>query len=71
MKEQGDEIIKEIGKIITADNNGTPYFSEEEKEGARQIIRDTKLDEKGISDLDEFKTFLAEELSKRESKKAA
>jgi len=71
IKEQGDEIIKEIGKIITADNNGAPYFSEEEKEGARQIIRDTKLDEKGISDLDEFKAFLAEELSKRESKKAA
>jgi nucleoside-triphosphatase THEP1 len=71
IKEQGDEIIKEIGKIITAGNNGTPYFSEEEKEGARQIIRDTKLDENGISDLDEFKAFLAEELSKRESKKAA
>jgi len=71
IKEEGDEIIKEIGGIITAANNGVAYFSEEEKEGARQIIRDTKLDEKGISDLKEFKDFLSEERSKRESKKAA
>jgi len=71
IKEQGDEVIKEIGAIITAANNGVPYFSEEEKEGARQIIRDTKLDENGIFELKEFKAFIAEELSKRESKKAA
>jgi len=71
MKEQGDGIIKEIGTIITAAKNGDPYFTEDEKEGARQIIRETKLDEKGISDLKEFKIFLSDELSKRESKLAA
>ena len=71
MKEQSDGIIKEIGAIITADKDGNPYFSEDEKEGARQIIRETKLDEKGISDLKEFKIFLSDELAKRESKLAA
>ena len=71
MKEQGDGIIKEIGAIITAAKNGDPYFTEDEKEGARQIIRETKLDEKGILDLKEFKIFLSDELAKRESKLAA
>ncbi|MDR0442142.1 MAG: ATP-binding protein [Treponema sp.] len=71
LKKQGDGIIKEIGAIITTANDGSPYFSEDEKEEARQIIRDTKLDEKGLSDLKEFKTFLTDELAKRETKKAA
>jgi len=71
LKEQGSELMKEIGTIITAVKDGSPCFTEEEKEGARQIIRDTRLDEKGISDLKEFKTFLSDELFKRESKKAA
>jgi len=70
-KEQGSQLMKEIGVIITAANNGEPFFTEEEKEGARQIIKETKPDEKGISDLREFKTFLSDELAKRESKKAA
>jgi len=71
LKEQGDNIIKEIGGIITAVNNGSPYFSEDEKEEARQIIRDTRLDDKGLSDLKEFKTMLTDELAKRETLKAA
>ena len=71
LKEQSAVINKEIGAIITAVKDGNPYFTEEEKEEARQIIRDTKLDEKGITDLKEFKTFLSDELAKRESKKAA
>ena len=71
LKEHGDGVIKEIGGIITAANNGIPYFSEEEKEEARQIIKSTKLDDKGLSDLREFKIFLSDELTKRETKKAA
>ena len=70
-KEQGSGLMKEIGNIITAAKDGQPYFNEEEKEGARQIIRDTKLDEKGLADLKDFKEFLSDELAKRESKKAA
>jgi len=71
LKEQGNVLMKEIGAIITSANNGTAYFSEDEKEEARQIIKDTKPDEKGISDLRDFKVFLSDELSKRETKKAA
>jgi len=71
LKEQGNELMKEIGTIITAVKDGNPYFSEEEKKEARQIIADTKPNEQGISDLKEFKTFLSDELSKRENKKAA
>jgi len=71
LKEQGDTIIKEIGDIFQAARNGVTYFSEEEKKEARQIIRDTKLDEKGLTDLQEFKVFLSGELVKRETKKAA
>jgi hypothetical protein len=71
LKEQSVVVINEIGTVISADKDGNPYFTEEEKEEARQIIRDTKLDEKGITDLKEFKTFLSDELAKRESKKAA
>jgi hypothetical protein len=70
LKEQGDGVIQEIGKIITAaTDTGEPYFTEDEKEEARQIIRETRLDEKGLSDLREFKIFLSEELAKRESRK--
>jgi hypothetical protein len=71
LKEQGGELMKEIGAIITSAVNGKPYFTEEEKEEARQIIRATKLDEKGLTDLEHFKTFLNDERVKRESKKAA
>jgi hypothetical protein len=62
--------MKEIGTIITAAKNGEPYFSEEEKEQARGIIKATKLDEKGITDLKDFKDFLYAEHAKRELKAA-
>jgi hypothetical protein len=71
LKEQSTVVINEIGTIITAVKDGNPYFTEEEKEEARQIIRDTKLDERGLSDLNELKTFLSDERTKRETKKAA
>jgi nucleoside-triphosphatase THEP1 len=71
LKEQGSEIMKEIGAVITASKDGVPYFSEDEKEEARKVIKETRLDENGITDLMDFKAFLSEELAKRESKKAA
>ena len=71
LKKQSDGIIKEIAAIISTAQNGNPFFTEDEKEGARQIIRETKLDAKGLSDLKEFKAFLSDELAKREAKKAA
>jgi hypothetical protein len=51
--------------------DGTAYFTEDEKEEARQIIRETRLDAEGIRDLEDFKTFLSEERAKRENRKAA
>jgi len=71
LKEQGNELMKEIGAVITDSKGGVPYFTEDEKEEARKIVKETRLDEKGISDLEDFKGFLSEELAKRKSKKAA
>jgi nucleoside-triphosphatase THEP1 len=71
LKSRSDGVIQEIGRIITASQEGSPLFSEEEKEEARQIIRETHADENGIKDLEDFKTFLADERSKREGRKAA
>jgi hypothetical protein len=71
LKEQSDTVIKEIANIITAEKDGTAFFNEEEKEEARQIVKGTRLDEKGIADLRDFKVFLSDELSKRETKIAA
>ena len=71
LKEQSVIVINEIGTIITAVKDGNPYFTEEEVEDARQIIREIKLDEKGISDLFDLKALYSDELAKRESMKAA
>jgi hypothetical protein len=72
LKEQGGGVIQEIGNIITAASaEGAAFFTEDEKEEARQVIRETRLDAKGIQDLEGFKGFLSEELSKRKSKNAA
>jgi hypothetical protein len=71
LKEQGSEIMKEIAVVITASKDGVPYFAEDEKEEARKVIKETRIDENGIADLRDFKAFLSEELAKRESKKAA
>jgi Ni2+-binding GTPase involved in maturation of urease and hydrogenase len=70
LKKQSVTILKEIGDIITSVENGQEYFSEEERNDARQLIQTTKLNEEGIKELLALKAFLAEELAKR-SKKAA
>jgi hypothetical protein len=71
LKARGQVIIQEIGQLITAEaRKGFPYFTEEEKEEARQIIHSIKLDEAGLKDLEELKTFLSEELAKRKPRQA-
>jgi len=68
---QREGIKNEIGGIITAaSKSGESYFTEDEKEQARQIIKTTKHDEKGLRELQELKGFLSDELSKREKKAA-
>lgn len=71
LKKQGEKLIDEIAVIFNSSNNGTPCFTEAEKEDGRQIIRGIKLDENGISDLADFKTLLSTELEKRGTKLAA
>ena len=70
LKEQGTALMQEISTIITAAKDNIAYFSDEEKEEARQIIKGTKLNEKDIAELKDFKVFLSNELAKRETKKA-
>jgi hypothetical protein len=71
-KKAGENLIREIGEIITAKSGaGAEYFSGEEKEQARKTVKEIQPDEAGIAELQDFKIFLADELSKRGAKKAA
>jgi hypothetical protein len=70
LKEKSKVLIKEIGDIVTASDNGRECFSDDERNEARQLIQSTKLNENGLKELYTLKDFLAEELDKR-SKKAA
>jgi len=70
LKERSAAVIKEIGNIVKASENGQEYFTEDERNEARQVIQSTKLNEDGMKDLLALKEFLAVELDKR-SKKAA
>jgi hypothetical protein len=70
IKEKSTAVIKEIGDIVTASKDGTEYFSEDERNEARQLIQGTKMNEGGMKELLTLKEFLAEELDKR-CKKAA
>jgi hypothetical protein len=68
LKEAGSAVIKEIGEILnTLSRTGQPCFSEDDKAEARTIIATVKMDEGGIGELRDFKTFLARELAKRQS----
>jgi len=64
-------LITEISTIITAEKAGASFFTEDEKEQARQLIKATGFTAKGNQELQDLKGFLADELTKRESKKAA
>jgi hypothetical protein len=70
LKEKSNAVIKEIGDIVTASENGQEYFNEDERDEARQIIKNIKLNENGIKELLTLKEFLSDELAKR-SRKAA
>jgi len=70
LKEQSAALIKEIGDIVTAVENGQEYFSEDERNEARTLIRSFKMSMDGINELKTLKEFLGNELDNR-SKKAA
>jgi hypothetical protein len=69
LKERGKAIVQEIGQLITSvPESGQAWFTEGEKEEARQLIQSIKLDEAGIRDLEDLKGFLTDELGKRKAK---
>ena len=70
LKEKSTALIKEIGTIVTANENGKEYFSESEINEARNLIKTIKLSEDSMKELHTLKEFLSDELNKR-SKKAA
>ena len=70
LKKRSMAVIKDIGSIVTASENGKEYFSEDERNEARQLIKDTKFTEEGFKELLTLKDFLTEEREKR-NKKAA
>jgi hypothetical protein len=71
-KDRGNQLVKELGVLFnTVDENGNPCFSEDEKAEGRTLVTTARLDETGIRELEQFKGFIAQELEKRQLKKAA
>jgi len=70
LKDKSSALIQEIGEIVTANDNGKGYFTEDEKAEARKIIKSIKLSEKGVDDLNTLKELLSDQLNQR-CKKAA
>jgi hypothetical protein len=71
-KERGNRLVQEIGQVFNAVSaNGAAFFSEDEKADGRSIVASARLDESGIQELEEFKGFIADELAKRQTRKAA
>ncbi|GHU26883.1 hypothetical protein FACS1894172_02880 [Spirochaetia bacterium] len=71
-KEEGYKTLQEISEIITRiAPDSLPFFTEHEKEDARKIIRETRLDDEGVETLQNLKACLEEELAKKKSRYAA
>jgi len=71
LEKEGEEVVNGIASIITTMKDGVPFFSETEKEEARQIIRVARMNDNGVAQLRNFQEFLSEQLNKRASPKAA
>jgi hypothetical protein len=69
-KAAGEVIIKEIGELLnTVSPSEQPYFSEDEKTEARQLVTTVKMDAAGVKELKDFGIFLSNEIDKRKSQK--
>jgi phage recombination protein Bet len=67
LKAAGEVVMSAIGEILNrTDTEGRRYFSEEEKADARQIVASVKAGKTGLRELQVFRDFLADELSRRE-----
>ncbi|GHU97948.1 hypothetical protein FACS189483_05240 [Spirochaetia bacterium] len=63
---EGDTVLLEIADVIgTVAADGKPYFTEEEKEEARQLVRGVKKDKNGVKELRDFKDLLTTLLTDR------
>jgi hypothetical protein len=71
LEKEGEEVVNGIAAIIKTEKDGVPFFSETEKEEARQIIRVARMNDNGVAQLRNFQDFLSEQLHKRASQKAA
>ena len=67
--QEGQQIISEIGKIVTSTYQNKPVFGEPEKESLRNIIRSTKTDD--CQSLRDLLMSVAEEYENRTGIKAA
>jgi hypothetical protein len=66
LKTAGDLVIKEIAGVINAvAPDKQPYFTEAEKEEARQLVSSVSMDDNGIRELREFKELLSSLLDDR------
>jgi len=65
LEKESEEVVNGIASIITTMKDGVPFFSETEKEEARQIIRVARMNDNGVAQLRNFKEFLSEQLHKR------
>jgi len=72
LKAVGEAVILEIAEVIkTLAPDKTPYFTEEEKEEARQLVAGVRMDDGGIKELREFKELLSSLLDDRKQTLAA
>jgi hypothetical protein len=67
LKTTGTTLVKEIGEILnTVSRSGQPYFTNEEKAEAHQLVVEVTVDEKGIKALQDFKACLSGVLQERQ-----
>lgn len=70
-KEEGQQFIEQIGKIVSVEDNGISRFSAQEKESIREIIRTTKLDENGVKELEALLKIIQNTNAEKEMKAVA
>jgi hypothetical protein len=72
LKTRGRTAVDAIGAILkTVSESGEGYFNPQEIEEARQLVNNVPADEAGLKQLEEFKTFLADEIVRRKGQRQA
>ena len=72
LKTKGRSIVDAIGAILkTVSESGEGYFTSQEIDEARQLVNDCPADEAGLKQLEEFRTFLSNEIVRRKGQREA